>query len=142
MKRIIIFILYLVLVSCDQPNSAYLKNQSDKPINTSIYFFNYNPDNIHDSQNVYIENLMKSPVIGNVKLTYLRGNIARIDFILAENSEIKLIYDTAPLGESTIEFEAIKITSQKQKIELYDKEKILDSFIPRKPKTKRYLIID
>lgn len=141
-RNIFIFILHLVLVSCDQPNKAYLKNQSGKPIYTSIYFFNYNSANIHNSQNLFIKELIKNPIIrDNVKLTYFRGNIARIDFVLSENSELKLIDDTAPLSESAIEFDAIKIISHKQKMELYDKEKIFACFKQSSSKTKHYLII-
>ena len=86
---------------------------------------------------------MKDSVIkDNVRLTLLRNKIARIDFILQDNSSIELIYDTAPLRVGTVAFDALKITSNKNKIELFGKAKILDSLKQGRIKTMRYLTIN
>lgn len=139
---VIICILTTILIACDQLNSAYLKNKSGKPISTSLYFFSYNPSDTSSRQNTYIKYLMEDSLIkNNAKLTLLRNKTARVDFLLEDNSELRLIFDTAPLNKGTVDFDAIKIVSYNKKLELFEKEKILDSFKPETYKTMRFLTI-
>ena len=144
MKRVLIFLIFVTtLVSCDQVNTASLRNKSSRPISTSLYFFNYDPADTDGRQNSFIKYLMEDSVIkDNAKLTLLRNKIARVEFVLQDNSSIELIYDTAPLREGTVDFDVIKIVSFKSNLELFDKGKILDSFKPETHETIRYLTIN
>jgi hypothetical protein len=110
MKRIIFyFILLTLLISCDQLNIAYLKNSSGQSIRVYLYFLSYNPSDVNSSQNLFIKYLIQDSAIqANVKLTLIKKNIARVDFSLSNNTNIELIYDTAPLRENDLNFSILK----------------------------------
>jgi hypothetical protein len=141
--RVIIFLLLATtLISCDQLNYAYLKNNSGKPISTSLYFFNYRPSDTHSTQHRYIKHLIADPAIkDNAKVILFGCGIVRVDFTLQDSAAIQLMFDTAPLSKHKVDFDAIKITTSSDKIELFDKAKIFDNFKPDKHKTRRYFTI-
>lgn len=141
-KIILFLVLVSSLISCDQLNSAYLKNNSGQAISTSLYFFNYKPSDTNSKKLRYIKNLLADPIIkNNAKVIYLGHGIARVDFTLPDIAVIQLMFDTAALNNRDLNFDAIKITSEKTKIELFDKGKILDSFKSETKKNIRFLTI-
>jgi hypothetical protein len=141
-KIITFLVLVTTLISCDQLNSAYLKNNSGQPISTSLYFFNYKPSDTQSAQHKYIKHLLADPAIkDNAKIILLGQGIARVNFTLPDSAVIRLMFDTAPLDKRNIDFDAIKITSEKNKIELFDKGKIFDNFKSETKKNIRFLTI-
>ena len=143
MKNILLlFTLSFILTSCDQLNFGYLTNETSEPISISLYFNNYETNKPKNSQNIYIENLIKDTLINDIKLKKSMNNIAELNFKLDENKSIELIFSTAPLRDYDVEFDALKIVTKNDKIELKGKSKILENFKAKSNKNKRYLIIE
>lgn len=142
-KQLILFFCITTLISCDQPNHAFLVNKSGNPISVSLYFFNYDTSDSNCRVNTFIRYLMEDSVIkDNAKLIMLTNKIAKVEFLLKDSLLVELIYDTSPLHEGDVKFDAIKINSSKNMIGIYDKEKILKMFKKEEPKPIYYFTIN
>ena len=138
----LLVLLLPLLTSCDSLHYGYIKNESDKPVDVTLSFNDFQAKKIGRGIRNYVKFRMEDSVIAtSAKLTHLNNGSSRLSFSLCSGCQVRLLFDTAPIQYEYIEFDTLKIIKRRSE-EIYpSKKEIFNAFIPSDSKRKRYLIV-
>jgi hypothetical protein len=145
MKKVgaLLTLLLPLLTSCDSLHYGFIKNESDKPVEVTLSFIDFQAKESYKGIRNYVKYRMEDSIIASsAKLTHLNNNTSRLSFSLCSGCQVELLFDTAPIQYEYIEFDTLRIETGKSEKVYSSKKEIFKAFVPSDNKWERYLIIE